>query len=181
MIRGEKVLLRAVEEGDAERCHRWINDPEVTQFMSMRFPMSLLQERKWVERERDPNKELSLAIETLDGDHIGNCGLNGISSVDRRAGIGIVIGEKDYWGKGYGTDATLTHCGFGFTQMNLHRIFLHVYEFNTRAICCYEKCGFEHEGCLRQAIFKHGKYNDILVMGILEDEFREKWPERWEG
>ena len=93
--------------------------------------------------------------------------------------LGIVIGEKDCWGKGYGTDAMLTLCGFGFTQMNLHRIGLRVFPENQRAVTCYEKCGFEHEGRLREAIFKHGEYRDMLLMSILADEFRDKWPERW--
>jgi RimJ/RimL family protein N-acetyltransferase len=174
MIRGEKVVLRALEATDAERCHAWINDPEVTQFLTMRFPVSLLAEERWASRERDPLKELELAIETTEGVHIGNCSLGGAASVDRAGGLGIMIGDKQYWGQGYGTDTMLTLCGFGFSEMNLHRIFLHVYEFNPRAIACYEKCGFQHEGRLREALFRNGAYHDILVMGLLEDEFRAR-------
>ena len=178
MIRGEKVILRALEATDAERCHAWINDPEVIQFLHMRYPVSLLAEEGWVSRERDPLKELSLAVETTEGVHIGNCGLSGAGSVERAATLGIVIGDKQYWGQGYGTDTVLTLCGFGFNEMNLHRISLHVYESNPRAIACYEKCGFQREARLRQAFFRKGAYHDILVMGILEDEFRAKWPQR---
>ena len=178
MIRGEKVILRAIELEDLERCHRWMNDPDVTQFLSTRFPLSLQQERKWIEQERDPMRDLALAIETLEGVHIGNCGLHGIHAVDRSAGLGISIGEKSHWSQGYGTDAMLTLCGFGFGQMNLHRIWLYVFDFNARGIRCYEKCGFQHEGRLREAIFRHGKYRDVLVMGILAEEFQQKWPGR---
>lgn len=178
MIRGEKVVLRALDVADAERCHRWINDREVTHFMGARFPLSLLQERKWLEQERDPSRELALAIDTAEGQHIGNCGLHGIHAIDRSAGLGIVIGEKGYWSKGYGTDAIPTLCGFGFSQMNLHRIALRVFAPNARAIACYEKCGFQHEGRYREATYKHGEYHDLLVMAILAQEFREKWPER---
>jgi RimJ/RimL family protein N-acetyltransferase len=178
MIRGEKVVLRALEATDAERCHAWINDPEVTQFLHMRYPVSLMAEEKWVSQERDPLKELELAIEIAQGVHIGNCALRGAGAVDRSAELGIVIGEKQCWGRGYGTDAMLTLCAFGFNEMNLHRIHLSVYEFNPRAIACYEKCGFQHEARLRQAFFRKGAYHDILVMGILEDEFRAKWPGR---
>ncbi len=178
MIRGEKIVLRAIEAADAERCHQWMNDPEVTRFLAMRFPLSMGQEQKWVERERDPNRELEVAIETLDGQHIGNCALGQISAVDRSASLGIVIGDKDYWSQGYGTDAMLALCGFGFVQMNLHRIELHVFAANARAVRCYEKCGFQVEGCLREAGFKHGEYLDILTMAILADEYRTQWPAR---
>jgi len=179
MISGEKVVLRALEPEDAELGHRWMNDPEVTRFLSMRFPLSMLQERKWAEQERDPMRDFTVIIETLDGQPIGSCGLHGINAADRCAGLGISIGEKEYWSQGYGTDAMLTLCGFGFTQMNLHRIFLHVLAANARGIRCYEKCGFVHEGRLREAIFRHGSYHDVLAMGILAHEYRDKWPHRW--
>jgi len=179
MIKGDKLALRAIEPEDAQRCHRWINDPEVTQFLTMRFPISMLAERKWTEREQDYTREFNLAIETLEGEHIGNCGMHRVDTVNSTAELGILIGEKSFWGQGYGTDAMLTLCAFGFCQMNLNRISLHVYDFNTRGIRCYEKCGFQHEGKLREALFRHGKYCDILVMSILADEYKAMWPQRW--
>lgn len=180
MIYGEKVRLRAPEPTDAERFYRWINDPAVTHHLGMRFPLSLAAERKWAEQERDPRDELVLVIETLQGEAIGTCALGSISALDRNAGLGISIGEKDYWSQGYGTDAMLTLCGFGFRQMSLHRIWLHVFADNTRAVRCYEKCGFQHEGRLREAVFRHGGWHDLLVMALLEEEYRDKWPQRWE-
>ncbi len=185
MIRGEKVVLRAIEATDLERMHQWVNDCEVIQFLTMRFPASLAQERGWVEAERNPMHQLELASETLEGGvHIGSCGLGPNDGPDRCSGLGIMIGDKEYWGKGYGTDAMLALCGFGFGEMNLHRIYLHVYDHNERGIRCYEKCGFQHEGRLREALFRGGEYHDVLVMGILADEFRAKFPERlkrWEA
>ncbi|MEN6401563.1 MAG: GNAT family protein, partial [Armatimonadia bacterium] len=89
--------------------------------------------------------------------------------------------DKEYWNGGYGTDAMLTLCGFGFNQCNLHRIQLDVFAENARAIRCYEKVGFVHEGRRREAIFRHGRYQDLIVMGLLAEEYREKWPERWGG
>lgn len=181
MIRGKRVVLRALEPGDAECCHRWMNDPEVTHNLAMRYPLSLPQEQAWVNCDRDPLKDLHLMIELTDGTPIGACGLGGAGNVERSASLGISIGEKEYWGQGYGTDAMLTLCGFGFDQMNLHRIWLHVYPFNPRGIRCYEKCGFQHEGRLREAHFRHGQYHDILVMGLLAGEFRERWPGGYPG
>lgn len=179
MIRGEKIVLRALEPEDAELCHRWMNDPEVTTFMGMRFPVSLPQERKWVEQERDPMQDLVLVIQIADGEAIGACSLHVEGRTAHCAGMGISLGEKKHWGQGYGTDAVLTLCGFGFAQMNLHRIFLHALAENARAIRCYEKCGFQHEGRLREAMFKHGQYRDLVVMAILEGEYAERFPERW--
>jgi RimJ/RimL family protein N-acetyltransferase len=156
-----------------------MNDPEVTHCLSMRFPVSLSQEQDWVRQEPDPARHLRLAIETLDGTLIGNCGLDAKDVVSRSASLGISIGEKQCWSQGYGTDAMLTLCGFGFSQMNLHRIELTVYPFNPRAIRCYEKCGFQHEGRLREAMYKHGAYHDLLKMSILSREYRELFPQRW--
>ena len=181
MIVGERVVLRALEPEDAERCKRWINDPEVTHGLMARFPLSLAQERRWVEQERDPTRELHLAIETQHEEHIGNCGLLHVDAVQRSAALGIMIGEKEYWGQGYGSDAVLTLCGFAFRQMNLHRVSLRVLAFNERAAACYRRCGFREEGRLREAVFKHGEYHDVLVMGLLAREHREQWPERWGG
>jgi len=98
-------------------------------------------------------------------------GLTGIDWKNRRAVLGIVIGEKEYWDNGYGTEAIATLLRFVFQEMNLHRISLRVYTYNQRAIRCYEKCGFKLEGRLRQARFRDGEYYDELIMGILRDEF----------
>lgn len=182
MITGELVALRALELADVEKLQAFINDTEVTRYLSGGRPFSLHEERRWLETERDRKHELLLGIQTLaEGLLIGTCSLRPLDNVERCAELGISIGDKAYWSRGYGTDAMLTLCGYGFTQVNLHRIDLHVYAENARAIRCYEKCGFVHEGCLRQSHFRHGRYHDLLVMGLLCDEYREKWPERWEA
>ncbi len=178
VIRGEGVVLRATEPGDAESIARWFNDPEVRRYMGARFPGSLVDQRRRLESRSDPEKRLGLCIDTLDGRTIGICSLHRDDAEGHNAGLGIMIGEKDCWSKGYGTDATLTLCCFGFRQMDLHRIRLDVYTFNERAIRSYEKCGFRRDAVQRDAYYKHGEYLDVLIMAILADEFREKWPER---
>ena len=134
-------------------------------------PLSTADEERWFERQlEDQNSEL-FAIETADGVHIGNIGLHDVNCQHRHAQLGIVIGEKEYWGKGYGSDAVRTALRFAFETMNLHRVSLRVYEDNARAIRTYEKCGFQHEGRAREAIFRKGRYYDELRMGILRREF----------
>jgi RimJ/RimL family protein N-acetyltransferase len=82
-----------------------------------------------------------------------------------------VLGEKAYWGQGFGTDATRTALAFAFGELNLHRVELEVFDFNPRAMRCYEKAGFRYEGIRRQAFFRNGRYHDIHLMAILDSEF----------
>jgi len=169
-ITGKKVRLRAIERSDVPTFVRWLNDPEVTQYLAMYMPMSQAREERWFEAQLEDRDGFILGIEALDGKLIGNLGLDRIDWKNSNAMLGIVIGEKEYWGQGYGTDAITAMLGFAFQQMNLHRVYLPTYEYNTRAIRCYEKCGFKHEGRMRQAHFCDGRYHDELVMGILREE-----------
>jgi RimJ/RimL family protein N-acetyltransferase len=112
-----------------------------------------------------------LAIETDEGVHIGNIGLHRVDWKNRRAELGIAIGEKAYWDQGYGADAIHTLLKLAFREMNMHRIQLRVDADNARAIRCYEKAGFKEEGTLRDAVFREGEYVDQHVMSILQGEF----------
>lgn len=173
MLDGKLVRLRALEPSDAERLYKWINDREVTHYLMARYPYSLEFEKDWLASAAKGNDfgEVRLAIETRDGVHIGNCGLHRGSPENRHAELGIMVGEKDYWSNGYGTDAVLTLVRFGFEQMNLHKVALGVFEFNDRAMACYRKCGFVEEGRFREEIFQDGRYWDIVRMSVLRREF----------
>jgi RimJ/RimL family protein N-acetyltransferase len=168
---GRRVRLRALEETDLERCYQWINDPEVTQHLMARFPISVHDERKWLLQASSGENDKSFAIETLEGEHIGNTGLHRIDARDRSAELGIMIGAKEKWAQGFGTDALLTLLQFAFEEINLHRVYLRVNADNPRAIRCYEKCGFVLEGTLRDAIFRQGRYKDQLIMSVLAHEY----------
>ena len=177
MLTGKLVRLRARDMTDLDNSLRWINDPEVTSYLGgpARYPFSRAEEEAWladaVHRTRPP--EVSLSIDTLaESRHIGGIGLHRVNAEDRKAELGIMIGEKDCWSQGYGTDAILTLLRFAFDEMNLNRVDLTVHDDNARAIACYKKCGFVEEGRLRQDRYKGGVYHDTLVMGVLVDEFR---------
>ncbi|MGD1997063.1 MAG: GNAT family N-acetyltransferase [Anaerolineae bacterium] len=175
MIAGKKVQLRPIERDDLPRFVRWFSDPEVRRHLLVYLPFSLAQEEKWYEGllERIERSEVVvLAIETAEGIHIGNVGLEQISWKDRSAELGIVIGEREHWGQGYGTDAILTLLRLAFEEMNLHRVYLRVDADNIRGIRCYEKCGFHREGTLRDAVFREGRYHDQLLMSVLRPDFR---------
>jgi RimJ/RimL family protein N-acetyltransferase len=176
MLEGTLVNLRAPEMDDLDRNTRWINDREVTRFLAMRYELSRLAEENWM---RDfVSKPLTYdrvlyAIETKDGEHIGNTDLLNAQPADRKCELGIMIGDKRYWSKGFGTDALRTLLAFAFDEMNMNRVQLHVYDFNERAQASYVKAGFVVEGRRRQAIYTEGAYHDTIVMAALRDEWNK--------
>ena len=178
MIYGERIRFRSPEREDLPIFVKWINDPEVRFGLSMFLPMSLAMEEKWFENMiKQPQEEQPMTIETKKGDKwvtIGNIGIFDIKKIARSAEVGIMIGEKDYWNQGYGTEVMkllLKHC---FETLNLNRVFLRVYSFNSRAIRCYEKVGFIHEGSLRQAVYRNGQYADEHMMSVLREEWKNE-------
>ncbi|NLS79728.1 MAG: GNAT family N-acetyltransferase [Chloroflexi bacterium] len=171
MIKGNKVRLRAIEQEDIPRFVRWLNDPDVIRFLTIYQPISTADEIRWFQRHLESKDDFVYAIETAEGVHIGNIGLHGMDWKNHNATLGIFIGEKAYWGLGYGTDAILTLLHFAFGEMNLNRVELSVFDYNERAIHSYRKCGFQLEGGRRQALYREGEYHDVLLMSILKSEY----------
>jgi len=171
MLKGERVTLRAIEREDIPRFLRWLNDPEVTRYLTISMPLSREEEERWFEQQLGDRNRKVLAIETESGEHIGNISLEDIDWKNRRATLGIVIGEKERWGQGYGTDAIRTLLRFAFEELNLNRVQLDVFDFNERARRCYRRCGFREEGILRQAHYAEGRYHDVVRMAILRSDW----------
>jgi RimJ/RimL family protein N-acetyltransferase len=173
VIEGVLVNLRAPETGDLERNHRWMNDREVTRFLAARYELSLAAEEVWMREHAGRAVSWDnafFAIETKDGRHIGNTNLFALVAEDRKAELGIMVGEKDCWSRGYGTDAVRTLVRFAFDEMNLNRVQLHTYAFNERAKAAYEKAGFVEEGRMRAFHYAEGAYHDAIVMGVLRGD-----------
>lgn len=171
---GRLVRLRAHEPDDEPLLHRWINDPQVTETLATRYPMSHQQEHDWIAASTITYTEARFGIEALDdGAFIGTTSLSTSDPANREGVLGIFIGEVDLWGQGYGTDAVRTVCRFGFDMMNLHRIQLEVLAGNERAVAAYRRVGFTVEGTRREAMYKFGRYHDLLVMGLLDGELRD--------
>jgi RimJ/RimL family protein N-acetyltransferase len=175
IIYGERIRLRAVEREDLKKFHEWLNDPEVTRGLALYLPLSMTDEENWFDAmtKRDPN-EKPFAIEIKKGKAwklIGNCGFHGIDTKNRFGEVGIVIGDKTEWNKGYGAEAMTLLQRHGFETLNLNRVFLRVYADNVRAVRSYEHAGFVLEGRLREANYKHGKYEDVLLMSVLRSEW----------
>lgn len=174
MLRGERVTLRALEREDLERCHRWFNDEEVTKYLLRNDPLPMVEEEKWFEEMVADKPRLNLAIEDEEGNHIGNIGFHSIDFRNGTAEIGIVIGEKDRWGKGYGPEAVRLLLKYAFEELRLYRVGSAAFVENLRSIRCQEKCGFVKEGVRRGAIFRSGEHQDVILFGILRDEFRRE-------
>jgi len=174
MIKGTYINLRPLKKSDLGEIMKWINDLEVTKYLSsFIYPVSRLEEEKYLEKMMLKNDiQKNWVIETKDGQYIGQITLEHINWKNRNAELGIVIGDKKKWGKGYGTEAIQMILGYGFHQMNLYNIYLWVFEYNHRGIRCYEKCGFKKDGALRQSHFYQGKYHNVLLMSILKNEFK---------
>jgi diamine N-acetyltransferase len=174
IIRGEQVFLRASERTDIPLFVRWFNDADVLRNLAMRAPMSDAAETAWFDRmlAAQGSTDYHFVICLLaDARPIGTIGLHGLDSRNGSAEFGIAIGEKDKWNKGHGTDALRAICDFGFGELRLERISLHVYADNDRARRSYEKAGFTHEGTLRRAHFARGTHVDVHVMSLLRDEW----------
>ncbi|MBI9043380.1 MAG: GNAT family N-acetyltransferase [Anaerolineaceae bacterium] len=177
MLIGKRVRLRAIERMDLELYVKWLNDPEVRRHLTIYQPMSMAQEETWYENNlKNSLNEQPLAIEidksgkwTL----IGNIGLMDFDYRIQSAELGLFIGDKREWGKGYGKDAICLMLTHAFNSLNLNRVFLRVYEDNSRGIRLYEKIGFIHEGRLREAVFDSGSFKDVLIMSILRSEWKD--------
>jgi RimJ/RimL family protein N-acetyltransferase len=177
MYVGEKVRLRAYRKEDLELRLSYINDTEVVEGLvpDTPYPMTFHEEEKWFESISALKDTYKFAIETIeDMKFIGGCSINAVDWKNRVATVGIFIGDKTYWGKGYGRDAMRVLLSFIFMEMNMNKARLTTYSYNLRAIKSYEKCGFMTEGVLRQEIYRGGNYFDKISMGILKDEFVSK-------
>ena len=174
MIRGERVFLRAAERSDLPLFVNWLNDAETASFITARAPMSMAMEEQWFEKvlvDHGTSRWHFVICLVESGQPIGTIGLFELDLATGSAGMGIVIGEKQLWGQGYGTDAHNALLDFAFGSLRLERVWLEVNDDNFRAKRSYEKCGFKFEGTERHAMFRAGKHHDLDLMSILRDEW----------
>ncbi|TSC69945.1 MAG: GCN5-like N-acetyltransferase [Parcubacteria group bacterium Gr01-1014_46] len=175
-LSGKKTILRPVFREDIPYLLKWINDPDVRQFVASIFPTTQKFEEDWVDGLGKDKDNIVVVIETKEGKPIGLMGLHRIDWVNRLATTGALIGDKEYWGKGFGTDAKMALLDYAFNTLNLNRINSDVIAFNERSLNYSLHCGYQVEGRKRQAMFRHGKYWDRIELGLL----REEWLPLWE-
>ena len=174
ILYAQKLRLRASEREDIPLFLKWINDPEVAENLEHFTVMNRVQEEAWFDvASSGPRAELPLVIEVQNPESddwipIGNISFMDIHQFNRSAEIGIMIGEKQFWDKGFGTEAMRRMCQYGFEELNLHRICLRVFEGNDRGKRAYQKVGFVYEGTMREARYHRGRYWDVDFMSIIK-------------
>lgn len=174
-VRGSIVCLRPLEREDLDaRYLSWLNDPEVTRYMETgTFPTTVQDLEKFYADVTGSRNQVILAVaDKKSGQHIGNVKLGPIHWIHRCATFGIMIGDKKFWGRGAGLEATRLTVEYGFERLNLWRIELGVFAGHDAAVRCYEKVGFKVEGRMRESLFHRGKYVDRLWMGLLRSEYK---------
>jgi ribosomal-protein-alanine N-acetyltransferase len=175
MAEGSTVFLRPLEPSDLnERYVAWLNDPQVTRFTETGiFPTTLEDLQNYYRSLSVSKNDVMFAIvDKKSGQHVGNVKLGPIHWLHRVATFGILIGEKDFWGKGVGLETTRLMVEYGFDRLNLRRIDLGVFAEHEAAVRCYEQAGFKTEGRLREDLFQGGEYKDRLWMGLLRSEYK---------
>jgi RimJ/RimL family protein N-acetyltransferase len=177
-LAGERVVLRRHVPDNLAAFQRWYSDPEVVRLTRYQDgPMRRDEiERFFAARALGPDS-LSMAIHVRADDRlIGTCALSQLDSDNGSALFHITIGEKDAWGRGYGTDATRLMVDHAFTGLGLHRIALTVFAFNDRAIRSYRSVGFVVEGRAREAIWREGRWWDEISMSVLDSDWTALHP-----
>lgn len=180
LFRGKLVRLVAEEPARrAEAYARWIVDSELLR-LGDSGPTRLYSEKSIKERsenslEKESPDHILFFIRTLADDRlIGDVELGGIQWNHGDAFAGIMIGDREYWNKGYGTDAMQILLRYAFDELNLYRVTLNTFEYNPRAIRSYEKAGFKFEGRVRKYLNRENRRWDIIFMGILAEEWRAR-------
>jgi len=171
---GERILLRRFSKRDLPHIQRWSADAELRKLIGEVAPMSEAEgERFYKELRADKDRVWFVIVLKRNGRVIGEAGLLRMFRPWRNTDMTIIIGEKDAWGKGYGTEAGHLLLDYAFNRLGFHRISIGVVGFNKRALRFWESLGFEKEGVERDEYFYDNKYSDGIMMSILENEFRK--------
>lgn len=174
--KGKLVYLRPFHSSDTETLTIWMNDPEITRFLGRVFPVTLTGEQEWIANQSKDEKQAVFAIVTVDGDRfIGTIGLHGIDLINRTATTGTVIGEKEYWSKGYGTEAKMLLLDFAFNGLDLHSIDSNVLAFNGRSLAYGSKCGYVEVGRIPEWIRKGAVRYDEVILVVTQERWRPLW------
>jgi RimJ/RimL family protein N-acetyltransferase len=164
-VEGKRIYLREVQLADVtDQYYRWINDAEVNQYLETRFrPTTMDNLREFVAGKLADRDNVFLAILVKDGNrHIGNIKLGPINWVHRFADVALMLGDKDQWGKGYGTEAIALVTDYGINRLNLHKLTASCYASNQGSARAFIKAGWEQEAVRKRQFYSNGKYEDSI-------------------
>lgn len=180
-LKGEKIILRPIETKGlpelARLINEWVNDEIVTYYMfTGQIPQNSEQIVADFKKQLEgKNNVIFLIVDLETQKPIGYTGLYEIRLTARSAEFRILIGEKDFWGGGYGTEVTELVTYYGFDRLNLNRIYLGYTSDNKGAGKAYEKSGYVYEGTLKEDIYRNSQYYDTIRMAILRKNYYEKF------
>lgn len=172
-ITGKHIYLREVRPSDVnDNYYRWMNDPEVVKYTESRyFAVSRESLEDYVKEKQKDTDNIFLAIVLKENhQHIGNIKLGPINWIHRFADLGIIVGEKDYWGRGYAAEAIKLVTDFAFSTLNLHKLTAGCYNVNQAATKTFEKAGFVVEATRKKHYFFDGKYHDVFLLGLINPQ-----------
>lgn len=177
IVPGEKVYLGQMRRDLLQTYRRWVNDLQIANTLGLiqdvGYPMTDEAEAEWFDAvTRDSSNAMFTVYETGSGAPVGNVSLSGLRHPHRSAEFGLVIGERNSHGRGYGTEATRLMLDFGFTMLGLHRVWLQCVAFNQAAIRAYERAGFTEYGRAREVWVRGDQRHDVVLMDILAREFQ---------
>jgi [ribosomal protein S5]-alanine N-acetyltransferase len=173
-LKGPRVHLRALMEQDLTDVYlQWLNDEEVCRSNSHAiFPNTEQKMKAYFESLKNGTQQVVLAIiHTETGRHIGNISLQSINWTSRSAEFAILLGEKEFWKGGYGEEAARLIVEYGFTRLNLHRIYCGTFEDNEGMRKLAAKLKMTQEGVRREAVYKNGAYHNLIEFGVLKSEY----------
>jgi len=175
ILLGNSIYLKPVEKEDLSRRIDWLNDLDVQSTLNYDYPTSIAKTEKWFDKVViDPTRRDFSIFLNKENRYIGFCGLINISYPVAKAELYITIGEKDTWGRGYGTEVYEILMKYGFEELGLNKIYVHYLTHNQGTQKIMEKIGWQLEGLLRQDIYSHGKIVDRYISAILKEDWMRK-------
>ncbi|HET7325231.1 MAG TPA: GNAT family protein [Halococcus sp.] len=171
-LEGDRVDLRTVEEEDLDFLQTTLNDPTVRRFLGNHGPINGEQEQEWYEESCSDDESVNLLI-TVDDEAVGSIGLHTADPRNVNAEIGIFLAE-DYWGEGYGTEASHLITNYAIHERRIHRVVARVFEGNEGSHRIWQKLGFRHEATFSEAEFIDGEFVDIHFYAVLDTEWDEQ-------
>lgn len=162
-IHGKLIFLKSPNLKDQKQFEKWDKDPEVSKYREI-----------YRRNDKKPESINFGVYDSKSSELIGDIGISSIDLRNKHAEIGMAIGDKSYWGRGYGKDLVKTILRYCFIELDLNKVYLDVWEENERAIGCYLKCGFKKDGLFREHVFRGGKYHHKWLMSMLREEWKRQ-------
>lgn len=161
-----RIYLRAFEPDDYRTTILWRRDDEIWGMLGgPKYYVSEAFEKKWIQNEIFDSKDVKLAVCLVENNlHIGNVYFTEINQINQSCHSHVLIGNKEYWGKGLACEALTEGIRYMYEERNIHRFEARILESNTSSVRMHEKCGFLQEGFLHRSVYKNGTYHNQYLM-----------------